>query len=162
MGLQDAFDQFFTLFVAFNRLYSYTAQVAGQGNAGDRRMATRLFAEIVGHQTLLRAITSDGGADIELLRQLIEPNGSFFLISGPNPDIPDTERNADLHRRLGNVSACVAAEAVLEYLYQVRCNMFHGSKGFEDRQLQLLQPCLRVLRRVVDAGLGTLESNHAV
>ena len=152
--LEDAFDKFFTLFVAYNRLYFHTAQVSGRAERRDRLKATRLFPEVIGHEFLWQKLTEGvGTADVQTLVRLIGPSGSFFLISGADPDTPDANRNADLGRRLNSRSHRVAIEAVLEYLYQVRCNMFHGSKGFEARQLQLLQPCLRCLERIVMAGL---------
>jgi len=50
-------------------------------------------------------------------------------------------------------------EALLEYIYQVRCNMFQGEKGFEERQLRILQPCLRSLEQVIGAGLEFLAED---
>lgn len=156
--LEDAFDKFFTLFAVFNRLYFRAAQVCGERHRGDRQMATRLFPQVVGHEFLWQKLTADGGtADIQTLQSLIGPGGSFFLISGEDPDAPDPQRNADLRQRLGSRSQRIAVEAVLEYLYQVRCNMFHGNKGFEARQLRLLQPCLRCLERIIAAGLERLD-----
>jgi hypothetical protein len=158
--LEDAFDKFFTLFVAFNRLYFYAAQVAGQPNVGDRRMATRLFPEVVGHDLLWQRLTDNGGeADIRTLQGLIGPDGSFFLISrDADPDANDPERDNELRRLLGSKSHRVVVEAVLEFVYQVRCNMFHGAKGFENRQLQLLQPCLWCLDRVIAVGLEKVSA----
>lgn len=157
--LDGAFDKFFTLFVAFNKLYFHTALVSGQPDQGDRAMATRLFPQAIGHELLWQKLVTEGGiADVQTLARLIGPDGSFFLISSADPDTPDLERNANLHRRLLSESPRVAVEAVLEYLYQVRCNMFHGRKGFETRQLQLLRPCLRCLEHIVVAGLERTSS----
>src|SRR5437016_5354896 len=66
--LEDAFDKFFTLFVAFNRLYFHAAQVSGQAERGDRRMATRLFPGVIGHEFLWERLTEGvGGDDIQTL-----------------------------------------------------------------------------------------------
>jgi hypothetical protein len=157
--LQDAFDKFFTLFVAFNRLYFHTAQVAGRdGTREDRRNATRFFPKVVGHQRIFQAIMSDDGKDLQIMRQLIGPEGSFFLIAADR-DTPHSVQNDDLYRRLGNDSPCIVVEALLEYIYQVRCNMFHGEKSFEDQQLILLLPCLRSLERVIRAGFDFLAED---
>lgn len=155
--LQDAFDKFFTLFVAFNRLYVYTAIVANQPNAREWRKVQRIFPEIIGHEILWRALTSPPNDDLALMRDLIGPNGYFFLISGADANTPNQEANSDLHRRLGDQSACVAVEALLEYLYKVRCNMFHGTKAYHIEQLQLLEPCNRYLARIISTALDSLE-----
>ncbi len=156
--LQDAFDKFFTLFVAFNRLYLYTAVVAQQPKAREWRKVQRIFPEIVGHDRLWRAVNRPQNGDVDTLRRLIGPNGSFWLISGDDPNRPDQAANDDLHRRLGNQSSCVALEALLQYLYKVRCNMFHGTKGFHHEQLQILEPCNRCLERILSEGMRWLRN----
>lgn len=49
------------------------------------------------------------------------------------------------------------AEAVLEALYAIRCNMFHGQKGFEVAQLALLRPAIVLLESIVEVLYGALE-----
>jgi len=51
------------------------------------------------------------------------------------------------------------AKAVLEALYAIRCNMFHGQKGFQPIQLELLQPAIAVLETTADALYRALEQN---
>ena len=43
----------------------------------------------------------------------------------------DEAKTAELYEKLGSVLPRDAVEAVLEYLYLVRCNIFHGSKALE-------------------------------
>ena len=38
--------------------------------------------------------------------------------------------------------------SVLDFLYQVRCNLFHGQKGFSVEQVQVLQPANILLSAV--------------
>lgn len=157
-SLDGAFDRFFSLFVVHNRLYSHMARVLGQPAGGDRKSATRLFARAVGHEVLRTALTEDEGqSDIQRLGQLIDPDGPFYLISTKGTDEPDADRNRDLRRRLECNEAKTKVEAVLEYLYLIRCNMFHGEKDFDNSQLAIIQPATRVLERVVRAGLDKLE-----
>jgi hypothetical protein len=129
--LDGAFDKFFSVFVAFNRLYSHVSLHSGQVIKGDQRQATDAFASTVGSRQLLTALGNNGGAaDLATLAELIRPGGSFYLISDGTRDQPDLTRNRDLHQRLNDSSAATKVKAVLEYLYLVRCNMFHGSEGF--------------------------------
>ena len=156
-SLDGVFDRFFSDFVAFNRLYTHLNQHAARQVTGDRKQATSRFASVVGADHLLQAIRAGGREDdISRLATLIEPGGGFYLISEHSVDRPDRERNQDLLDRLRGDNPRKKIEALLEYLYQVRCNMFHGAKDFEHRQLQLLQPATRCLECLVRAGLDTL------
>lgn len=155
-SLEDAFDRYFSLFVAFNRLYSHLNRHAAHPTTGDRAQATSGFLSALGARRLLLAVEGNGGAaDIELLRRLIDPTaGEFFLISDTRHDLPDSLKNQELFDNLGAQSSTTRANAVLTYLYLVRCNMFHGAKDFERRQLRIIEPATRVLQRVVGAGLA--------
>ena len=42
------------------------------------------------------------------------------------------------------------AKAALEALYAIRCNMFHGQKGFDLAQLELLRPAVLLLEKTVE------------
>ena len=42
------------------------------------------------------------------------------------------------------------ATAILDTIYQVRCNMFHGHKGFQGVQRGLLQPMIVLLETVIN------------
>jgi len=157
--LDGAFDKFFSAFVAFNRLYSHVSVHSGRVIKGDRKQATDGFANVVGSQRLLTALAENGGAaDLATLRELIRPDGPFYLISDGTTDQPDATRNRALHERLNDPSASTKVKAILEYLYLVRCNMFHGSKDFDNSQLQIIQPATRCLIRIVEAGLRFVDA----
>lgn len=51
------------------------------------------------------------------------------------------------------------ARGVLEALYAVRCNMFHGRKAFEALQLPLLRPAISLLESTVETLYNELERN---
>ena len=158
--LEGAFDKFFSLFVAFNRLYSYVNRHAAQPAKEDRGQAITVFSKALGARRLLDALTSgNGAADIHVLRDLIGPCGEFFLISESGRGSSDTIENWRLFENLNSTSRCEQVNAVLTYLYLVRCNMFHGAKDFEHRQLKIIRPSVRVLERVIRAGLSVVEAD---
>ena len=49
------------------------------------------------------------------------------------------------------------AKGVLETLYAIRCNMFHGQKGFDVAQLALLRPAISLLEGTIETLSGELE-----
>lgn len=156
--LDGAFDKFFSLFVAFNRLYSHISATSGRVVKGDRRQATEAFASIIGTDRLLEALLRNGGeVDLRTMRELIRPGGRFYLISDGTTDQPNVIRNEDLYRRLDDRSDSIKVRAALEYVYLVRCNMFHGSKDFDRAQLEIIQPATRCLARIIEAGLRIVD-----
>jgi hypothetical protein len=158
--LADAFDKYFTLFVVFNYLYAYMAPKVKDIKTRDRLMATQIFPEVVGYEYLYKLIWNDPSKDdIDTLRNLIRPDGEFYLISDRETNLADNKKNEDLYKRLGDPSHNVAVKALLEYLYLVRCNMVHGSKEYDNYQLQILQPCIRCLELVVQVGLKRIKEN---
>jgi len=46
---------------------------------------------------------------------------------------------------------------LLEIVYQIRCNTFHGQKRFEESQRQILDPCIRILERLNDMMITKLD-----
>ncbi len=156
-SLDGAFDRFFSAFVAFNRLYSHVNQHKDRPVEGDKKKATSRFASVIGADHLWGALRADGREnDMLTLANLIVPGGGFYLISLRSEDQPDLEGDKKLVDDLRGEDPRGKIEALLEYLYQVRCNMFHGDKDFDHRQLELLRPATRCLECVVRAGLGTL------
>jgi hypothetical protein len=51
------------------------------------------------------------------------------------------------------------AKAVLEALYAIRCNMFHGQKEFDVAQVALLRPAICVLEGTIHVLYDTLDSS---
>jgi hypothetical protein len=79
--------------------------------------------------------------------------GRFALKLDPVTGARRPEEDANL---LGSTRR---AKAVLEALYAVRCNMFHGRKGFRPIRLELLQPAIVVLENTAEALYRALEQN---
>ncbi len=139
-----AFDQFFTLYVAFNRLYAEaTFRLARRGQLAltlrdrfpDSKAAQEYVLQFCGARALTRSW--EGNPDIvEALRQIAEHlrQGTFALkldmMTGERMPEADRELLAALESR----GKGRRAKAALEVLYAIRCNMFHGHKGFEPIQ----------------------------
>jgi len=159
-SLDGAFDRFFSLFVAFSRLYSHFAVRSGCTYEGDRRQATACFARAMGEGDLAPALEADGGRDdMRTLADLIAPGGGFYVASKRNAGGPDPDRNRLLNSALCRGNASQRVMGLLCYLYLVRCNMFHGHKDFDNAQLRIIQPSARCLERIVRAGLDKVRAD---
>ncbi|MCZ2903224.1 hypothetical protein [Burkholderia thailandensis] len=161
-NLEDLFDRFFTLFVAYNRLYSASAELhratldprLGQIAQGDRREATTVMARLI-QQSRFSDIVKENPAIAESCETISELllNRRFFLHSVRNTREPDHARDERLAEGLQRHSIL----AVLECLYQIRCNIFHGEKEFAPRQAQLLAPAIVLLEAIVRLGRNVLR-----
>lgn len=163
LQIEAVFEKYFSLFVAFNILYSHAAIRLQEPNAReDKKHATRTVALWIGHERILSELQANPGTthDISTLRHLIERNGPFFLFWQPGEHgipIRDVQKNAQLCQRLSSDQPVVQAEAILEYLYLVRCNIFHGSKGLDQSQEEILHPSMRCLQQIVRLGMEKLS-----
>jgi hypothetical protein len=159
--VNDLFDKFFSLFVAYNKLCSYlvlTLKDPDNPN-GDRDKAIKHFSKAVGHERIWHAVSSGSGStDISRLRILIADGGEFFLFvkKGTLGLESDKERNGCLYNSLASIDTEKKVEAILEYLYLVRCNIFHGDKNLHKKQIKIMQPSTRCLERIVRLGLEKL------
>src|ERR1700676_2942901 len=156
--VRGAFDCFFTSYVVFNRLYAEaTYRLARRGQVKlrerfpDSQAAQAYVLQYCGAESLIRAWEADGGsrtAPHRIAEHLRE--GRFALKLDPATGARRPEEDANLLAALESRGCNRRAKAVLEALYAIRCNMFHGQKGFQLIQLGLLQPAIAVLEKTAD------------
>lgn len=162
-----AFDRFFTLYVAFNRLYAEaTFRLARRGQVKlrnrfpDSNGAQEYVVQFCGAEALTRA-WEDDPSTIEALDQIADHlrQRRFALkldmMSGTVKPEADRELLAALESRSRNRRA----HAVLEALYAIRCNMFHGHKGFEPIQIELLRPAVLLLKSTINVLYRALDGD---
>jgi hypothetical protein len=157
-GVGAAFDKFFTLYVVFNRLYAEaTFRLARRGDVRlrdrfpDSQGAQEYVLQFCGATRLVDAWQENPQAR-EALRQIAcnLRTGQFALkldmVTGARRPASDQ----DLLKRMESRNRNERAKAGLEALYAIRCNMFHGHKGFDQIQLALLRPALVLLESTID------------
>lgn len=163
--LGGAFDRFFTSYVVFNRLYTEaTYRLARRGRLNlrelfpDSRAAQDYVIQFCGAETLTR--TWEGNENTAAaIHQIAEHlhNERFALKLNPMTGDRQPEKDHALAAALESRSRNQRAKSVLEALYAIRCNMFHGQKGFEIAQLALLRPAIVLLESTVEILYGALE-----
>lgn len=161
-NLEDLFDRFFTLFVAYNRFYSAAAELyrttlepqQARLLQGDRREATTVMSRLIGQPRFDETMNESPtvAAACKTIADLLE-NQHFFLHSVRYTQTPDIERDHKLAAGLRNFQLF----SVLECLYQIRCNIFHGEKEFTPRQAELLGPAVALLETIVQMSKTTLH-----
>jgi len=162
--LQSAFDRFFTLFVMYNRLYAeVTFHMAREDLLNlkrrttfpDTAAATDYVLQFIGGSKLVELFEADP-ASVTAIQSVIG------LLSGPidghrfavKLDMiygnAQPEADKDLLNRVRSDNRGERAAAILEFLYAVRCNLFHGHKGFEPVQIEIMRPANILLSRIVE------------
>lgn len=168
-SMDGVFDRFFSLWLVYNRLYEeagrmlvHTQHSWAQGikrrppfmPMPDRRAATSGIISFCGASALKSAIEkSCDGKALDNTLQAIE-SGQFFLHENYETGEPDHKKDLALLRqaREGDV------EALLNLVYQARCNLFHGQKVYSSVQRPLLEGMIAVLVVVVEQARAKMRS----
>jgi hypothetical protein len=169
-NLQDCFDRFFTLFVAYNRLYAELALSCVKRGVwrwnyiSDGLAAKSNVQTYLGNRNTLRSLEDDCACTtaissvIDLLERrvfTIKLDGLYgarrFFASKSNRFSRERRVEADsiLLEGLKSVRADQKVHAVLDLIYSIRCNMFHGQKGYNDVQIQILVPVTILLKKIM-------------
>jgi hypothetical protein len=163
-SLEDYFDKFFTLYVIYNRLYAEVAKVLEEEGKisslknkttfPDRQAATNYVCQYVKASSFIQTIESDEdccNALSEIIK-LLEDN-RFYVNLDKITGYPKKELDLDFisvlkeeHKKDKQKKAL----AILQLIYAVRCNMFHGSKQFISEQSYLIKPIITLLQKVID------------
>lgn len=158
-SLTEAFDRFFTLYVVFNRLYAEAAfRLARRGLINfdsrdrfpDSKASQEYLLQYLGASALIDALEGHEPtrSALESMRHLLRQGHFAFkldIVTGVAQ--PDCDR--ELLSNLESRNRSRRAKAVLEMLYAIRCNMFHGHKGFEPLQLEVLRPTTVLLEKTI-------------
>jgi hypothetical protein len=156
-NIQGAFDKFFTLYVVYNRLYvetTYRLSNDGLVNLGntfpDRKASINYVVQYLKSNNIDEEFKKDKNVieSIEKLKEIIRENQfniKLHLVTGlPQPD-QDLELLAKMESNKTDIRIC----SILEYLYLIRCNIFHAQKGFEDKQMIVLKPTIVILEKII-------------
>lgn len=170
-NLNSHFDRFFTLYVVYNRLYAEATFILARGGQPDlsrrtsfpdKEAATRYISQFLGSSTLLEALDTDPHVkqSITTIEGLIERNAfsiKLDIVTGK----PQRVKDEELLTALRSTNRNVRATAILETIYAIRCNMFHGHKEFHPVQTEVLAPIMVVLEKVISLLQNKIENGSA-
>ncbi|AOE50529.1 hypothetical protein [Kangiella sediminilitoris] len=155
--LADYFNKAFSLFTLYNKLYAEAAFVLARskeiklnGRIPDRKAATKFVPIYIGHERILEIITRDGQSNesLESLISSIENQRFYIKLSMPYGR-RQPNKDKKLLASLRSTDSEEKVEAILDLIYTVRCNMFHGHKQFEEVQVELLRPVTVILKTII-------------
>jgi len=162
--IHTAFDRFFTLFVIYNRLYAEATFDLVRNNQEhldprrsfpDGTAAKRYVGKYLGKANLIHSLEEDrpcAEAIQAVMRLLAGPvdGRQFAIVLHKIDGSPQRGEDQRLLQKFSSRSDDVRAEAVLEFLYAVRVNLFHGHKTFHPVQLVVMKPANVLLLRTID------------
>ena len=166
--LHGAFDRFFTSYVVFNRLYAeatYRLARSGKLVLRERFPDARAAQEYVVQFCKAESLNRGWDSSPETVAALIEITehlraGLFALKLDPTTGARRPEKDRELLEALESRSRNRRAKAVLEALYAIRCNMFHGQKGFDLAQVALLRPATLILETTIRVLYDALDEDE--
>lgn len=158
-NLSNYFNKAFSLFTLYNKLYAEATFTLARNNEitlnerrgfPDRKGATEYAPQFIGHERLLDTLENDEKCS-QAIDQLIEliDNERFCIKLSMLYGERQPEKDRDLSQRMRSTSKPRKIEAILDLIYSVRCNMFHGNKQFDQIQVELLMPVTIILRMVI-------------
>ncbi|HIF9244652.1 TPA: hypothetical protein ACX6Q3_003315 [Photobacterium damselae] len=167
-SLSDYFNKAFSLFTLYNKLYAEASfELARRGTITfdpkrgfpDKKGATEFSPKFVGFDRLYHLFTKNESCRnaISNLIQCLEDERFYIKLS---MIYGERQRDKDevLLRGLKSNGRKKKVRSVLDLIYSVRCNMFHGNKRFDQVQVDLLEPVTVILRAVVIELYDSLQS----
>lgn len=159
--LKVLFDKFAALFTLYNRLYNESFRQMKDENKlsktrySDYEKATTLVVEFNSADSIIdRLKEKENFKDIAMIADLIKRDVFHInLDSG----VPKKDIDIELMKNLESDMPTKKAQAVVSTIYNVRCNMQHGEKHFEEHQGVLLEPLIRILETVVELQIEVLK-----
>ena len=174
--LESAFDHFFTLFVIYNRLYAETTFLLARRNEIDLNekrpfpdsKAAKIYVRMfLGDDNLIEQLESDQDSReaISAVKALLDGpdrDGHQFSIKldmirgDPMPD-----KDHELLCKLRSDNHIEKATAILEFVYAIRCNLFHGHKGFDSIQMEVMRPANTLLSKISEILFNRLNESSS-
>lgn len=146
--LSECFDQFFSLFVAYNRIYSEVKLQLKETDSGDKVSATKniyIFLRKKGQKNLTAILPQD---EYNNVIRMIEDE--MYWIDLDNEGRRQREKDLQLLKNLKSNGPKKKTIAILTTIYYVRCNLFHGNKEFIQYQKPLLTSLSKILKAIIN------------
>ncbi len=158
-NLSSYFNKAFSLFTLYNKLYAEATFILARNGEitlnerrgfPDRKGATEYAPKFMGHDHLMNIFSNDQEctSSISELIEHINIENFYIKLSMPYGE-RQPNKDRDLAQRMRSTGAKTKVEAVLDLIYSVRCNMFHGNKQFDQVQVALLKPVTIIIRKVI-------------
>lgn len=167
-NLQNVFDKFFTLFVVYNRLYvEATFRMSNRGEINirnrntfpDPQAAKNYVIQYLTSNSINNAFNANDNClqAIERLKEIIR-NQEFNIKLNMVTGIPEREKDLELLAKIESNHTDKKIKAIADFIYSIRCNVFHAQKEYIQNQINVLNPVNTILYELIDLLFKKLES----
>lgn len=154
------FNRYISLYILYNRLYNDSFRRLKESNNltkprySDFEKATTLVIQFNSANDIIsRLKENNNSSDIETIANLIRNDiFNINLADGVSQKLIDKQ----LLDNLMNADVNIKSQAIFSIIYNVRNNMEHGEKHFEQHQRLLLEPLIKILQTIVDLQVENL------
>lgn len=163
--LADIFDKFTSLYIIYNRLYNTLEGILRDKDElknipgirfknvenkelNDNVAATKLVSFYLEPEAVF--IIDNLTNEINLFKRIIENNIFHFNVNSKLLDNNINKNDQYIFRDLKSNLPTKQLFGILTVLYKLRCNLFHGTKGFFNEQREVLLPaisCLKIINQ---------------
>lgn len=168
--LNSIFDKFFSLFVIYNRLYNVVTVVLKESGelsnmrangiidkkpkiVRDNKAATICVAHYLNNE--IPTIITSLQDELDIFQTII--NDEIFFID-MYYGTPQRDKDLSLLKGLQSLEERKVFLSLLEILYNLRCNMFHGEKGLNYDQKMILKPAITSLLNINSVLMNKLKT----
>ena len=156
-GSRYSFEKFIYLYIIYNALYCRaTTCLKYKGitfaSSEKEQAVDNVIKFFDGNsqqcgENLIDFLQRRNDVDVEAIKDF---NHGFDIYSLRRYSSEEAQKNDfELRDKLLSSSTKKQAEGVLELIYRVRCNLFHGEKRFNPRQEDFLRPIVEILQSIV-------------
>jgi len=151
--LSSIYDRFITSFIVYNNLYNQVPKelvsrgVSLPNRLYDSKKATDYVVRYIGGTDFIQELEDrENAEDINKLIRIIDEETFHIKLNHEG----EKQRSKDLEilSKLRSSSKTKKAIGILQVIYYVRCNMFHGNKMFIEYQRSLIVPLTNILTNV--------------
>jgi len=94
---------------------------------------------------------------IERLKDIIR-NHEFNIKLNMVTGIPEREKDLELLSKMESNHTDRKIKAVADFIYSIRCNVFHAQKGYVQNQINVLNPVNTILMKLIDLLFDKLKN----
>ncbi len=156
----NLFQRFEVLYTQYNRLFneSYLSLEASgkliKPRYSDFERATKLVIEFNGTSDILKSVMQGNQKDIDIFIDLLE--NDLFNINLAN-GVPQKDKDSELLQNLKGSDNTKKVQAILSLIYNVRNNIVHGEKHYEESQSLLLEPLINIFQPIIKLQIDKLS-----
>ncbi|MGU9937947.1 hypothetical protein ACNFNZ_05125 [Empedobacter brevis] len=152
--LLTLFDKYTALYTLYNRLYNESFKIMKTSNSlekerySDFEKATKLVVQFNDSNDIIKQLEKN--SNINDMKKIVELIRNDIFHINLADGVSQKDIDILLMNNLESSEKDIKAQAVLSTIYNVRCNMQHGEKHFEEHQRMILVPLINILESIVN------------